>query len=262
MKFRTIALGAALAAAGASALLAATSAHAQAKEQFFPVLSGRTGPVAPNATPWANGHNDYMKLVNARGGINGVMTAGGAIILAGTLCCWMAARRKIIAVPLALLGIGAELIGQVFVGIVGQAPGNPPAPADPESDGRGLIRVIPAAEGFVRRPGCWNLEEPFHALLAVSRDREFLQSRLAPVDEDEQVPVAAIRARRRDELGQRIVVEFLVDYDPHPDGVLPHHGKDHPVPLNQPAFANPNLFGPRKQGRIRAGLQGLRAERG
>jgi branched-chain amino acid transport system substrate-binding protein len=74
MKFTTIALGAALAAAGASTLLAATSAHAQAKEQFFPVLSGRTGPVAPNATPWANGHNDYMKLVNARGGINGVMT--------------------------------------------------------------------------------------------------------------------------------------------------------------------------------------------
>ncbi|MDZ7589434.1 MAG: ABC transporter substrate-binding protein [Rubrivivax sp.] len=74
MKFRTIALGAALAAAGTSSLLAVTSAHAQAKEQFFPVLSGRTGPVAPNATPWANGHNDYMKLVNARGGINGVMT--------------------------------------------------------------------------------------------------------------------------------------------------------------------------------------------
>jgi branched-chain amino acid transport system substrate-binding protein len=48
--------------------------YAQAKEQFFPLLSGRTGPVAPNATPWANGHNDYMKLVNARGGINGVMT--------------------------------------------------------------------------------------------------------------------------------------------------------------------------------------------
>ncbi|HSM21934.1 MAG TPA: ABC transporter substrate-binding protein [Rubrivivax sp.] len=74
MKLRNIALGATLAAAGASALLAATSAQAQAKEQFFPVLSGRTGPVAPNATPWANGHNDYMKLVNARGGINGVMT--------------------------------------------------------------------------------------------------------------------------------------------------------------------------------------------
>ena len=51
MKFRSIALGAAMAAAGASTLLAATSVHAQAKEQFFPVLSGRTGPVAPNATP-------------------------------------------------------------------------------------------------------------------------------------------------------------------------------------------------------------------
>jgi branched-chain amino acid transport system substrate-binding protein len=30
--------------------------------------------VAPNAAPWANGHNDYMALVNARGGINGVKT--------------------------------------------------------------------------------------------------------------------------------------------------------------------------------------------
>ena len=74
MKFRTIALAAALATAGISTMLTATAAYAQAKEQFFPVLSGRTGPVAPNATPWANGHNDYMKLVNARGGINGVMT--------------------------------------------------------------------------------------------------------------------------------------------------------------------------------------------
>ena len=58
----------------AATLLAAGWAQAQPKQQFFPVLSGRTGPVAPNATPWANGHNDYMKLVNARGGINGVMT--------------------------------------------------------------------------------------------------------------------------------------------------------------------------------------------
>ena len=73
MKLRPLALAATLAVAGLSALTT-TAALAQAKEQFFPVLSGRTGPVAPNATPWANGHNDYMKLVNARGGINGVMT--------------------------------------------------------------------------------------------------------------------------------------------------------------------------------------------
>ncbi|MBT9492934.1 MAG: ABC transporter substrate-binding protein [Paucibacter sp.] len=66
MKIKTFALVALVAAAGL--------AQAEPKQQFFPVLSGRTGPVAPNATPWANGHNDYMKLVNARGGINGVMT--------------------------------------------------------------------------------------------------------------------------------------------------------------------------------------------
>ena len=51
-----------------------TAAVAQQKVQFFPSLTGRTGPVAPNATPFANGYWDYMKLVNTRGGINGVMT--------------------------------------------------------------------------------------------------------------------------------------------------------------------------------------------
>src|SRR4051812_38320360 len=49
-----------------------TSAFAQAKEQFFPVLPYRTGPYAPNGVPWADGYVDYLKLVNARGGINGV----------------------------------------------------------------------------------------------------------------------------------------------------------------------------------------------
>ena len=67
MKIRHIVLASLLAAVGGGAF-------AQAKEQFFPVLTGRTGPVAPNATPWANGHNDYMKLVNVRGGINGIKT--------------------------------------------------------------------------------------------------------------------------------------------------------------------------------------------
>ena len=51
---------------------AAGSAFAQAKEQYMPVLSYRTGPYAPNGTPIANGIVDYYKLVNARGGINGV----------------------------------------------------------------------------------------------------------------------------------------------------------------------------------------------
>jgi len=71
MKIRNVMLAVAILATGASSLVT-TSAFAQAKEQFFPVLSYRTGPYAPNGVPWANGYVDYLKLVNARGGINGV----------------------------------------------------------------------------------------------------------------------------------------------------------------------------------------------
>src|ERR1700749_5157170 len=57
----------------ALASLASSGAFAQAKEQFFPLLSYRTGPYAPNGTPWANGKQDYLKMINARdGGVNGV----------------------------------------------------------------------------------------------------------------------------------------------------------------------------------------------
>ena len=72
MKIRNLILAVAALATGASSLVA-TSALAQAKEQFFPLLSYRTGPYAPNGVPWANGKQDYLKLVNARdGGVNGV----------------------------------------------------------------------------------------------------------------------------------------------------------------------------------------------
>ena len=57
----------------AAALVAvASSAFAQGKEQFFPSLVYRTGAYAPNGVPFANGFADYMKLVNAKGGVNGV----------------------------------------------------------------------------------------------------------------------------------------------------------------------------------------------
>jgi branched-chain amino acid transport system substrate-binding protein len=71
MKLRNAILAAAVVAAAASSIVS-TSAFAQAKEQFFPVLPYRTGPYAPNGVPWANGYVDYLKLTNARGGINGV----------------------------------------------------------------------------------------------------------------------------------------------------------------------------------------------
>ena len=74
MKMRTLALSIAVTTAGLSSALVSTAAFAQAKEQFFPSLVYRTGAYAPNGVPFANGMADYMKLVNARGGINGVMT--------------------------------------------------------------------------------------------------------------------------------------------------------------------------------------------
>ena len=74
------------AASGASATAAApaatggggnsTTVAASADKQFFPLLSYRTGPYAPNGIPWADGKQDYLKLVNERdGGINGVKIA-------------------------------------------------------------------------------------------------------------------------------------------------------------------------------------------
>ena len=63
-------------AIGAMGMLLAAPAPAQEKEQFFPLMSYRTGPFAPNGTPVANGQVDYLKMVNARdGGINGVKLA-------------------------------------------------------------------------------------------------------------------------------------------------------------------------------------------
>ncbi len=70
MKLKTLAL---VSLAVAGGLFGTSPAFAQAKEQFFPLLVYRTGPYAPNGTPWANGKQDYIKMINARdGGVNGV----------------------------------------------------------------------------------------------------------------------------------------------------------------------------------------------
>lgn len=55
-----------------SVALAAGPAMAQGAEQYIPLLSYRTGPYAPSGVPAADGSMDYYKLVNLRGGINGV----------------------------------------------------------------------------------------------------------------------------------------------------------------------------------------------
>ncbi|OSZ62569.1 ABC transporter substrate-binding protein [Hydrogenophaga sp. IBVHS2] len=72
MKVHNLVLSVSVACAALSATLIPATATAQAKEQFFPALVYRTGPYAPNGVPFANGYVDYLKLTNARGGINGV----------------------------------------------------------------------------------------------------------------------------------------------------------------------------------------------
>ncbi|MFM8928874.1 MAG: ABC transporter substrate-binding protein [Betaproteobacteria bacterium] len=72
MKFKSLIAAAAIASASLATVATMPVAHAQAKEQFFPVLVYRTGAYAPNGVPFANGYVDYLKYVNAKGGINGV----------------------------------------------------------------------------------------------------------------------------------------------------------------------------------------------
>lgn len=69
-RIATLAITAAATVAGSVATL---SASAQTAEQFVPLLVYRTGQFAPLGIPWADGKQDYLKLVNARdGGVGGV----------------------------------------------------------------------------------------------------------------------------------------------------------------------------------------------
>ncbi|WP_299617196.1 ABC transporter substrate-binding protein [Pelagibius sp.] len=62
-----------LAALGAAAMATAAALPASAADkQFVPGLMYRSGPYAPNGIPFANGFSDYFKMLNAKGGINGV----------------------------------------------------------------------------------------------------------------------------------------------------------------------------------------------
>ena len=71
MKLRKLRLVGLSAVVGLTGLVA-TEAMAQ-NEQFFPLLTYRTGPYAPSGIPNANGLVDYFTMVNKRdGGINGV----------------------------------------------------------------------------------------------------------------------------------------------------------------------------------------------
>ncbi len=140
MKLSKIVIAAAVVATGASSVT--TSAFAQAKEQFFPLLSYRTGPYAPNGVPWANGKQDYLKLINARdGGINGVRLGyeeceTGYSTEKGVEC-----YDKSKATALVTRHVGAnpaDSIGHFLV-------------ADPRRDGGGTGRIGGARVGVPRR---------------------------------------------------------------------------------------------------------------
>ncbi len=70
MRLKGLTLG--LAAAVAATGIAAPAVQA-ADSQYFPLLTYRTGPYAPNGIPFANGTIDYFNYVNLKhGGVNGV----------------------------------------------------------------------------------------------------------------------------------------------------------------------------------------------
>lgn len=76
MSFKTLAPVALATAALAAAALPPIASAQAANEQFIPLLVYRTGQFAPLGMPWADGKQDYLKLVNARdGGVNGVKLA-------------------------------------------------------------------------------------------------------------------------------------------------------------------------------------------
>jgi branched-chain amino acid transport system substrate-binding protein len=73
---RTLKMKAAAVAIAVAGAFGAVEAAAQsANEIFVPVLVYRTGAYAPNGIPWADGYVDYLKLVNAKGGVNGIKIA-------------------------------------------------------------------------------------------------------------------------------------------------------------------------------------------
>jgi branched-chain amino acid transport system substrate-binding protein len=58
---------------GGVGLFAAPAVEAQEKVQVFPLLCYRTGPYAPGGSGGCGGWEDYMALLNTKGGVDGVM---------------------------------------------------------------------------------------------------------------------------------------------------------------------------------------------
>jgi hypothetical protein len=95
----------------------------------------------------------------------------------------------------ALLRLRTQVFDQKPIGVVGQAPGYAPPPADPQADGLGSVFFVPFLEGFDARFGY--LEEPFDVFFVVAQDGELLQPRFSGVHEN-KVSVPDVGPRRSD----------------------------------------------------------------
>jgi hypothetical protein len=143
-------------------------------------------------------------------------------------------------------GVRAHRLGEEQVGVMSECARLSAAPADAERDRARLVSLPEPTQGRPGRQrfGRRGLEEPREVLLGVAGDRELLEALRAGVDEDEDVPVAGVRARRGDLRHDRVVVELLVDHDPHRDLVRPHHRKEPFVLGAQPLLPHGDLLAP------------------
>jgi hypothetical protein len=126
------------------------------------------------------------------------------------------------------LGFGAEGLGEEEIAIVGEGALDASLAADGEADLFGVVLRIERGEDLVGGLGVVRgFEETLDAFFGVSGDgdlAEGLAGRWSTgVDEDEDVAVAGVGARRGDVLGEGVVVELFVDDDPHVDVVAAHH---------------------------------------
>ena len=72
MKIRTLALAASLAAIGITSAVTVDRRLRPGEGAVLPRAGLPHRRLCANGNPWANGYVDYLKLVNAQGGINGV----------------------------------------------------------------------------------------------------------------------------------------------------------------------------------------------
>ncbi len=148
-----------------------------------------------------------------------------------------------------LSGFGAHAFGEVFVAGLREAACDAALAVDAQGDVGGMVSVPEGVE-LRRDIGLRDIgffEELRDAFLRIAGDSNFLQSFIAGINEDEKIAVAGVRARGSDELGERIVVEFFVDHDPHVHVMAAHHVEQQRLPLYQPALAHGNLLRPGQQ---------------